>query len=81
MSFSENWGFLAIPVALLGALHPLGVLLSALYFGALFAGAKNLERFTPDAGSMVYVIQALAVLALVAIQTSMSRRQIHEEAT
>jgi general nucleoside transport system permease protein len=78
-SFSENWGFIAIPVALLGGLHPLGVALSAVYFGALFAGAKNLERFTPAAGPMVYVIQALAVLALVALQTAAKRKQVHEE--
>lgn len=77
--FAEGWGFLAIPVALLGALHPFGVLLSALYFGALFAGAKNLERFTPGASAMVYVIQALAVLALVALQSAATRRQVHEE--
>lgn len=78
-SFSENWGFIAIPVALLGGLHPLGVLASSLYFGLLFAGAKNLERFTPNSSAMVYVIQALAVLALVAVQTAALRKQIREQ--
>lgn len=81
MSFSEQWGFIAIPVALLGMLHPLGIVLSSLYFGALMAGAKNLERFTPGASAMVYVIQALAVLALLTVQTLALRRRIREEAT
>ncbi|MFY9234511.1 MAG: ABC transporter permease [Fimbriimonadaceae bacterium] len=80
MSFSEQWGFIAIPVALLGMLHPLGIVLSSLYFGALMAGAKNLERFTPGASAMVYVIQALAVLALLTVQTLALRRRIREEA-
>lgn len=33
--FPQQWGFLAIPVALLGFLDPIGVVLSAFYFGAL----------------------------------------------
>ena len=75
MSFAENWGFIAIPVALLGGLSPLGIVAAGLYFGALLAGSKNLERFTPGAGAIVYVIQGLAVLALVAFQVWRSRRR------
>lgn len=66
-SFSENWGFLAIPVALLGALDPVGTLVSALYFGALFAGCEALSRSTSVGTSVVLVIQAVAVLAIVAV--------------
>lgn len=65
--FSQNWGFLAIPVALLGGLHPLGVLASALAMGTLFAGTENLGRYTPAGSTILYVIQAVAVLAFVAI--------------
>jgi simple sugar transport system permease protein len=63
---AQNWGFLAIPVALLGGLHPVGTLLSGLYFGVLFAGSENLARFTPIGTTIVYVIQAVAVLSFVA---------------
>lgn len=67
MGFAQNWGFLAIPVALLGALHPLGVIGSSLYFGALFAGTENLARFTKAGSTIVYVIQAVAVLGFVGL--------------
>jgi simple sugar transport system permease protein len=67
--FSQQWGFLAIPVALLGALHPLGVIPSAIYFGALFAGSENLARFTPAGTTIVFVIQGAAVLTFVAVRS------------
>lgn len=66
--FSQQWGFLGIPVALLGGLHPLYCAVSALVFGALFAGSENLERFTSSGSTLVYVIQAVAVLGYVGIK-------------
>ena len=66
-SSAQGWGFLAIPVALLGGLHPAGVALAALYFGALFAGSRNLAGFTTQGTTLVYIIQAVAVLGLIAI--------------
>lgn len=67
IGFPQGWGFLAIPVALLGALHPVGVLASGLTFGALFAGSENLARFSVGGTTLIYVIQAVAVLSVVAI--------------
>jgi simple sugar transport system permease protein len=78
-SFSQQWGFLAIPAALLGGLHPLFLIASALYFGALFAGTEQLGRFTQAGPTLVYVIQAVAVLALVAAQTIAMRKVIRRE--
>ncbi len=75
LGFPQGWGFLAIPVALLGGLHPLGVVLSALYFGALFAGSENLARFNTGGSTLVYVIQAVAVLAIVGLQQVQFRRR------
>lgn len=66
--FPQQWGFLAIPVALLAGLHPLWVLVSAVYFGALFAGTQNLASFTPAGTSLVYLIQGAAVLGLVGLR-------------
>lgn len=74
--FSQNWGFLAIPVALLGGLHPVGVLLSSLFFGALFAGSDNLARFTPSGTTIIYVIQAAAVLGFIGLKSWIDRRRI-----
>lgn len=63
-SFSQQYGFLAIPVALVGGLHPGGVLGSGFFFGALFAGTSNLSRFGGGGSYFVYIVQGLAVLAL-----------------
>lgn len=80
IGFPQGWGFLAIPVALLGGLHPIGVLASALYFGALFAGSENLGRFTSGGATLVYVIQAVAVLAIVVVGQVRSTRRVVREA-
>jgi simple sugar transport system permease protein len=79
-SFSQGWGFLAIPVALLGALHPGFTVLSAIYFGALFAGSENMARYTSAGTTLIYVIQAAAVLGLVALQAWSQRRPVQVEA-
>lgn len=76
-TFSQQWGFLAIPVALLGGLNPYGVALSSVYFGALFAGSDQLSRFTAGGSvgsTLIYVIQGLAVLVIVGFAAWRSRR-------
>lgn len=55
--FSQNWGFIAIPVALLGGLSAAGTGLSALFFGGLFAGSDVLKRFTEIGNTVVPVVQ------------------------
>jgi len=73
--FSQNWGFLGIPVTLLGGLHPAGLLLSASYFGALLAGTANLARFTEGGDTLVYVIQGAAVLGLAGTRSYLASRR------
>jgi simple sugar transport system permease protein len=41
--FSPGYGFMAIAVAWLGRLHPVGVLVSALLFAALLVGSKEVQ--------------------------------------
>jgi len=65
--FSPGWGFLGIPVALLAGLNPLGAIVSGLFFGALFAGSKNLEAFGAAGSALVFAMQGAAVLAFVAL--------------
>jgi simple sugar transport system permease protein len=79
--FSQQWGFLGIPVALLGGLHPLAVIASAFYFGALFAGSENLARYTDAGTTLIYVIQAVAVLAYVGVQAARQRQPAVREDT
>lgn len=63
--FSQNWGFMAIPVALISNLSPLGVIAGSLVFGALLAGSTNLARFTTSGDTLIYVVQGATVLGLV----------------
>lgn len=79
--FAQNWGFLAIPVALLAGLNPLLVALSALYFAAILGGSKNLAGFTADGTVLIYIVQAVAVLGLVAVRKIALKPKSIQEAT
>ncbi len=64
-NYRDSYGFDGIAVALLGAAHPLGVCVSAFFFGALRAGAVRLQD--PEIGlHRVWpeIAQALAVIAV-----------------
>lgn len=74
--FSQNWGFLAIPVALIGGLHPLGIVASSGFVGALFAGSENLARLSTGGTTLIYVMQAVGVLGFVALQTLLKSRSL-----
>lgn len=65
--FSPGYGFEAIAIALLGRLHPGGILGAALLFGALDAGGAGLQtggRGIPSA--IVLVTEGLAVIYVLA---------------
>lgn len=75
-SFSQQYGFLAIPVALIGGLNPFGVVVSSLFFGGLFAGTSNLTRFgSGGATYFVNTVQGFAVLALLLLSWWRERRE------
>jgi ABC-type uncharacterized transport system permease subunit len=65
--FSGGLGYHAISVALLGGGDPLGVILSAFFFGALRAGAGLMQQTVGVEKAMAEVIQALAILFVVGI--------------
>lgn len=73
--FSPGWGYTAVPVALLGGLHPAGTLTSALFFGALTQGCRNLSQFQGVPTVLIYLIQGMAVLAVVGGRAWRARRQ------
>lgn len=60
--FSQGWGFMGIPIALLGGLNVPGVAVSSLLFGALMAGGDSFARFNSIGQALVYVLQAVAVM-------------------
>jgi simple sugar transport system permease protein len=64
-NFSPGWGFDAIAVALVGRLHPLGVLIAALFFGALRNGANSMQTAVKIDVVVVYILQGLAIIFLI----------------
>ncbi|MCU0906668.1 MAG: ABC transporter permease [Rhodobacteraceae bacterium] len=59
----QGAGFVGIAVALMGRSHPVGVLLAAILFGALYQGGGELEFEMPAVSrEMILVIQALVIL-------------------
>lgn len=78
-TFAQGWGFLAIPVALLSGLQPLIMPVSALLFGALFAGTEHLGRFTSAGATLLYVVQGASVLGFVALKAASERRTLRRE--
>lgn len=60
--FSPNYGATGIVVALLGRLHPLGVVLASVLFGGLIIGTDAMTRAVEVPGSIVFVLQGLIIL-------------------
>ena len=71
--YGGGYGYTGIAVALLGRLHPGGIVLAALLFGILETGANAMQREANVSAVLVYVIQAL-ILLFVLIGTAMSNR-------
>lgn len=71
---SDSYGFSGILVALLGQLHPIGVLIAAILFSALMVGAQSLNVTLQIPASAAQVIQALVVLFVLAGSALANRR-------
>ena len=79
-NISPGYGYTAIAVALLAGLDPWRVGLSALLFAALEAGAGAMQRDAGVPSTLVSVVEALLILAVVAVQ-ALRRRQLESVAT
>jgi simple sugar transport system permease protein len=66
-NFSAGYGYTAIAVALLARLHPVGVIASAFFFGALAQGAGALQRNLDVPLSMVSIVVGLVVILALAL--------------
>ncbi len=62
---SPGYGFTAILVALMGQLHPVGVLVAAVLFSALTIGAEGLQVSLQVPAAVAQVIQSLVVLFVI----------------
>lgn len=63
---SDGYGFTGILVALLGQMHPVGVLVAAVLFAALMMGAQALNISLQVPVAVAGVLQALLVLGVLA---------------
>ena len=64
---SPGHGYTAIAVALLAGLHPVGVLVTAILFGALGAGAANMQREAGVPAAWASGVEALVILSVLAV--------------
>ena len=67
-NISPGYGYTAIAVALLAGLDPWRVTVTAVLFGALEAGAGAMQRDAGVPSSVVSVIEALLILAIIGAQ-------------
>lgn len=74
-NFSPGWGFDGIAVALVGRLNPVGALIAALFFGALRNGANSMQTAVRVDVVVVYIIQGLAIVFLIAGSSSRNKIQ------
>ncbi len=65
-AFSSGYGFDAIALALLGNSHPFGVVLASLLFGALQAGARNMQAMARVPLDLTDILQGLIIIFIAA---------------
>lgn len=63
---SSGYGDLAVVIALLGELNPLGIVVSAFFFSILKVGGACMQRMTNVPYSIVDVIQGLIIIFVIA---------------
>ncbi|MFQ5859014.1 MAG: ABC transporter permease, partial [Anaerolineae bacterium] len=64
--FSPGFGFDSIALALLGKSHPVGVILAAMLFGSLRAGATKMQSLAQIPVDIIAILQALIIMFVAA---------------
>jgi ABC-type uncharacterized transport system permease subunit len=72
--FAAGYGYSGIAVALLAHLHPLAVIVSAFFFGALVTGAGDLQRTANISAAVAVLGQACVILTLIVFDAIAKRR-------
>jgi len=72
---ARSYGYAGIAVALLARLHPLAVLVAALFFAGLDVGARQLERRLEIPHDVAVIAQGLAVVAVLVAGVLAARRR------
>lgn len=63
---SEGTGFIGIVAALLGKLHPLGVVIASVLYAGMSVGADAMQRQAGLPASIIFIVQSLIVLFVLA---------------
>lgn len=64
MDISPGYGYSGIVIAMLGNLHPVGVLFSSLFFSVIIVGAQTMSRMTGVPTYIAEVIQGMALMVM-----------------
>jgi ABC-type uncharacterized transport system permease subunit len=74
LNFTAGSGFIGIAVALMGRNHPVGIVLAAILFGALYQGGSELSFEMPKLQrELVIVIEGLIILFCGALENLFRR--------
>ena len=82
-SVSAGYGFTGIVAALLGGLHPLGIIPSSILFGGLLVGGDKMQRAMQVPQVLITAILGLIVLFVVStdyFKRKLQTRRVSEEA-
>jgi len=74
--FSPGFGYIAIVIALLARIHPIGAIPSSFLFASFFVGADAMQRGAGVPISIVWVIQGLVVLLVLLSEYFIRRLKI-----
>lgn len=75
LDISPGFGYTGIAVAMLAGLHPLGVILAAIFFAGIYNGADSMSRAIGVSNYLADVITATALL-LVLLAVALTRLRI-----
>jgi ABC-type uncharacterized transport system permease subunit len=64
MDISPGYGYSGIVIAMLGNLHPVGVLFASLFFSIIIVGAQTMSRMTGVPVYIAEVIQGMALMVM-----------------
>ncbi len=62
---SSGYGNLAVVIALLGGLNPIGICVASFFFSALLVGGATMQRMTEVPYSVVDIIQGLIIILVI----------------
>ena len=70
MDISQGLGFTGILIAILGRMNPFGVLLAAVFFGALINGATAMQIFTGVPAALVASVQGVVLVFVLSAEAA-----------